>query len=140
MDKPYEYQVSLRIRHPTVPTVDISSALALTPRTSWTAGDAWGPGQSARRESSYWSAVLEGESTLPLPEFLELASRNLEAHADFLQRIVNTGGRVEYFVGWFLNRDSGDVFPASLLQRLGALGIDLSIDLYGPARDKESPS
>ena len=49
------------------------------------------------------------------------------------------GGSTELFVGWFLERDGGDVFPHRLLTELGKLGLDLSLDIY-PERHRPKPA
>jgi hypothetical protein len=132
----YTFKVSLRIYHPSMPPEEISAALSLTPRTSWAAGSSKREqqlsGAASTREWTYWSAVLQNDdSVADLPDFLSDALRTLEVHASFLKGLVQTGGRLELFVAWFLHRpNTGDVFPHSLLERLGALEMDLTLDLY----------
>jgi hypothetical protein len=134
----YSYRVSLRVRHPTIQPAEISAALSLVPRFAWAAGspEPSSTDPAAMHESTYWSAVLDPEPGLSLATFLDRATRRLEVHAAFLSEVRSTGGAVEYFVGWFLNRNAGELLPHTLLRRLAEMGIDLALDLYGP----ESPA
>ncbi|HEY8285587.1 MAG TPA: hypothetical protein VIJ28_14480 [Chloroflexota bacterium] len=36
-----------------------------------------------------------------------------------------------YFIGWYADRKSGEVFPYRLLEKLAHDGIDLALDVYG---------
>jgi hypothetical protein len=58
-------------------------------------------------------------------------------HSDFFHRIRSDGGKVEFFVGWFLKTQAGDDFDLALLSRLVRLQIDLALDNY---YDPELPS
>jgi hypothetical protein len=70
---------------------------------------------------------LQGEE---LHEMFERISDELSNHQDLLKQIKATGGKVEFFIGWFTQDMSGDTFDSVLLSKLGVLGIDLSICVY----------
>jgi hypothetical protein len=56
----------------------------------------------------------------------------LEPHRAFLDQLVRTGGYIEVFVGWFMGGNTGEALGSELLQRMGNLGVSLSLDIYGP--------
>ena len=72
-----------------------------------------------------------GESHEELATFLKGVTRRLSAHVTLFREIKTAGGRVELFVGWYSDRNSGgEVFDSELLEAMGSLGIDLSLDIY----------
>jgi hypothetical protein len=133
-DVTQRYEVSLRVWHPNLDPAQISIALSLMPRVSWAAGSPKarsGQTVGAVETFTYWSAVLEHDASIQLVDLLDEATRGLEARSEFLESVNSTGGRVQYFIGWFIDRSSGELLPYSLLRRLGALKIDLALDIYG---------
>jgi hypothetical protein len=118
----FEFAVSLRLWHPTITPDELSAELGMKPRV-----------ERIKSGANYWCSDSkkgkDSELILAIEEFLGL----LEPHAIFLRRFVATGGRAEQFVGWFTSqRSGGESLPAELLSRLGALGLDLSLDVYAP--------
>ena len=69
-----------------------------------------------------------------LPEFIT----RLEDRADAVRHLVaRPGVTAELFLGFSSgNGQGGFTLPASLLTRIAALGLDLSLDLYLPTIDK----
>jgi hypothetical protein len=63
----------------------------------------------------------------------------LAMHRSFFHRIRAEGGGVEFFVGWFFETQSGDIFDYELLARMADLKIDLSLHVY-PADAASSQS
>ena len=134
----YQYDISLRVRHPSLDPAEITSALGLNPSRSWRAGEArttlTGNPLEGRYGESYWVAKLaKGEwadktLTIVINELLDL----LAEHKGFFQRIRTEGGAAEFFVGWYFDGNGGDVFDCDLLARIAALKIDLSLDVYPP--------
>ena len=49
---------------------------------------------------------------------------------EFFHRVRTEDRVAEFFVGWFFNGNSGEVFDCDLLARLADLQIDLSFDVY----------
>jgi hypothetical protein len=54
----------------------------------------------------------------------------LEKHLVFLQEFLRTGGRLEFYVGIFLQGDSGFEIDNALFRRMQALGLGLSVEMY----------
>jgi hypothetical protein len=53
-------------------------------------------------------------------------------------QVATSGGYAESFVGLFGDRNFGFVLPAPMVQRLGAIGLNLSLDIYPGAERNES--
>ncbi|MBD8900356.1 DUF4279 domain-containing protein [Rhodanobacter sp. DHG33] len=66
-----------------------------------------------------------------LHEVLDRTTNSLFCHKDLFNSIRRCGDRIEIFVGWFSSGNSGEVLPYDLMAKLGELGIDLALDVYG---------
>jgi hypothetical protein len=146
----YQYVISLRVEHPSADPADITSALGLTPSRYWRAGEPRsspkGRPLKGRYQESFWTATL-AEGRWPekdLPAAISDVLDQLEGRRDFFHQVRSEGGRAEFFVGWFFDGQSGDVFGCELLGRMEALKIDLSFALYpppsGPSLDQPQPA
>ena len=133
------FSVTLRCYHPEWDPGQISTQLGMTPEVSWKAGDQRripsGETLSGRCRSTYWcSSKLLGSWDHPiatLTEYIKL----LEGKREFIQNLISSGGRIEFFLGWGLPGPSGgQVLDVDLLGRLGSLGINLAIDVYAKER------
>jgi hypothetical protein len=118
----FRFALSLRLWHPTTTPDEISAELGIEPRHA-----------QVKAGGSYWCSDQDqgedGELIPAIEKFLKL----LAPHAEFLRRFRSTGGTVELFVGWFTSQRSGGCpLPADLLQLMGVLGVDLSLDIYAP--------
>jgi hypothetical protein len=86
---------------------------------------------------TYWTSgsVVEGQwPGKALPSAVGELLDQLAAHKSFLHQTRAEGGKIELFVGWYFDGNSGDVFSFELLDRLADLKIDLSLDIYPPDR------
>jgi hypothetical protein len=136
---PYEFTVSLRIRHPSLDPAQITSSLDLAPKNAWRAGTPRrGPNDEplpGMYRETYWSAPLGEDSwrrsaPIALEPFLLNHLRLLAAHADFLQQLVAEGGSCELFVGLAGSGEIGLEVPPPLLRLLADLHCTLSFDIY----------
>lgn len=72
-----------------------------------------------------------------LAEHVEALLGRLEGKDEVIADLAGTC-TVELFLGFGSeNGQGGDVLPASMLSRLGSLGIDVVLDLYPPASDED---
>jgi len=133
--KSYQFDISLRVRHPSLDPAEITSALGLNPSRSWRAGEARttpkGNPLEGRYSDSYWVVKL-AKGRWPLAAVINELLDQLAPHQALFQQIRAEGGTVEFFVGWFFERNSGDVFDCDLLARMADLKINLSLDVYPP--------
>jgi len=115
---------------------DISVALGMKPQYHWKVGERrttpTGQLLTGVNESTYWcSAGVDGQG-FALAESLSSHLLMLERRREFLTEFVSTGGSVDYFVAWFTDgMNTGATLDWELLKRLGALQIDLDLDVYG---------
>jgi hypothetical protein len=132
---PFKYEVSFRVTHPSIDPVRIEDKLGLTAKYSWKAGDkrnkSNGQTLTNLHKYSYCSFRLKHSPKIGLAELLKDCNKDLYKNKRFLKSIRSTGGKLEYFIGWFSNKDSGEVFDLELLEQLVKLGIDLSLAVYG---------
>ena len=66
----------------------------------------------------------------PIEDFLGQQVQLLREAKTFLKTIRKSGGRTEFFIGLFSERNIGVELPSSLLGSMAELGIDLSLDIY----------
>jgi hypothetical protein len=71
----------------------------------------------------------DGES---LPTHLAAVMAQLKPYRAAFERWSGAGVRFEFFVGWFSDFNSRDIFDWTLLADIAALRISLDIDFYGP--------
>ena len=135
----YSYAISLRIRHPSADPDRFTTQLSLVPQRAWRAGapratPAGTPLEGVNRETYWTSGALE-RGTWPgrsLADAFDALLGRLELHTLFFQNLRADGGRIEFFVGWFFEGNSGDVVDVAIMRRLSDCGIDLSLDVYPP--------
>jgi hypothetical protein len=142
---PYSYTISLRIWHPTIDPEDITKKLKMSPNRTWIAGaqrtTPKGTMLKGNYKESYWYATIHDDEELysddiELEKYIEKFTKSIEIHSEFFNEIRASKGRVEYFVGLYVDSNSGIELPYSLLSFLGELGIDLSFDIY-PEKKEE---
>ena len=137
--------VALRARHPAWHPDRITSMLGLKPRIAWQAGDARrtpdGQPLPGNYPETYWcSEKLDGFSSNSVESLLQYV-KGLEKLRPALEDFLQTGGRIEFSVGWGLTAPSGgEHFPSQLLGNLGHLGIDLSLSIYQQVLDETEQS
>ena len=129
----------MRLTHPNMASEDISAALGMKPRFSWTAGEPRrrpdGVELPGTNDKTYWCCPLAVDPSSSLVDALRASISNLQNCKPFLQTFVETGGEIEYFIGWFTTATSGgDTLDWELLRQLADLKISLSLDVYGNRR------
>ena len=136
---PYTYTVSFRVWHPTIDPDKITENINLKPHRCWMVGQPRSTPRGDRLEGindhTYWTAQLQKQTRLSSrkqkkEDYLSAQMERLKISARFFHRIRRTGGRIEFFVGIFCNKNIGVEIPFSLLTSMGKLGIDLSLDIY----------
>ncbi len=133
----FRFRLSLRLSHPSLTLGEISMGVGLPARGGWNAGEARktpkGQPLSGFNRETYWYTEISHPEEASLTAVLAEHLSALELRRDFLQEFRSTGGRAEYFVGWFTTeRSGGETLPSEILRRLGELSLDLSLDVYAP--------
>jgi hypothetical protein len=133
---PYRFSLSLRVFHPTVTPQFIEAGLGLKAQVAHAAGKnrvtASGKTLPTISPDTRCSFLLgEGDDRI-LPDAINKWNAFLEAKRDFLGQLRSSGGRIEYFIGLFLDPNGGFELDYEQLRSLGDLGVSLSLDIYGP--------
>lgn len=129
----------MRIWHPEIDPTFISETLQMSPKRSWKVGERRSTPKGnllkGKNKESYWTSLIHKEKQLFstnvfLENYIENHTKKMHKYAKFLNEIRETSGRIEYFIGFYIEGNSGSVLPSSLLLSLGKLGIDLAFDVY----------
>jgi hypothetical protein len=136
---PYQFRISLRLRHPSRDLSVATGTFHLKPQHSWVDGGRRSTPSGDRLEGlyqgSYWTArLLDGEMcdsrNLTLDEALEKCWRSLAPHQSFLDELRRDGGSAEFYLGIFASENFGIVVSQQLLNDLASLGVQLAFDVY----------
>src|ERR1700690_2302356 len=131
----YRYKLSLRITHPDLEPQAISSTLGLVPEFSNKAGDLRktpkGVALDGKYPNSYWCHEFTKQDGTSLSEYLLDTAKALDQHKSFFTHIADTGGKIEFFVGMFMDGPNiGETIACDILEQLNSLHIALSLDIY----------
>lgn len=130
----YDYSISLRIWHPNMNPEYISSTLKVEPTHSKKAGDERstpkGKPLPGINEETYFSYSIHTSKKLLLEEAIEAHLADLAKHKQFIEEILDSGGRLSYFIGMYLEGNAGLALTHSLLKKVSDLGIGLDLDIY----------
>jgi hypothetical protein len=157
-ERSYPFQLSLRVRHPSIDPASISRELQIEPEHSFRAGDlrdsTRSPTVTATHVESYWLATLD-PSTLLLDTELDpdiphrhalaqahsvafvmvdtaltvLANSLLRRHAEFFRRIQSEGGEVRLIVAVSARKTRGFTLTPHLSKALSELRIPVDFEL-----------
>ncbi|HKU16279.1 MAG TPA: hypothetical protein VJQ52_17940 [Steroidobacteraceae bacterium] len=155
----YPFQLSLRIRHPSIDPDSISRELQLDPEHSFRAGD---PRESNRsltaiatvHTESYWLGTIDPATLLPgealklgFPPELRLQSHEtmafggldsalllwtngmLRRHAEFFRRLESEGGEVRLIVALSARKARGFTLTPHVSKALSELRIPVDFEL-----------
>lgn len=136
------FRVTIRIIHPVVLPESISKQVGITPDLARAVGSQRltpkGSPLPGINKESYW--LLRGPESDDLPRLIDWANDVLEGAAPFIREMLGTGGRLEYFIGCFVDRQLGASLEPSLLSKCAELGAVLVFDMYGELEGSASPS
>jgi hypothetical protein len=136
--QPYQYVISLRIWHPSMPHEDITSAIGVEPKHNWNVGE---PRVSPRgnqlggtRTSSYWSAPLVSEptssETKEIEETLRLLLARFRHLEPFFLKLRREGGKSEFFVGLYSDNNIVIDLEPKLMALLASASLSICLDYY----------
>lgn len=130
------YQLSFRVSHPLLRSDRISAELGLDPIHAWNVGERARNKKNEEfgsvKNDTYCSyAVDYGLDVSGIADEISRFLGDMEGHKDFLQQIVETGGKLCLYLAWFIsNRMSGEIFASALLEKIANLQIDFVIEIY----------
>jgi len=138
MPKPFRFAVDFQVRHPLMHSDEICEALAMNTEVCWNVGDRRvtpkGTELTGTRRETYCSFDIGSGADGRLANFLRDKIESLQSHAAFLRSIRETGGSLLFYVFWYPNGDTGEVFDIDLLAGIAELGIELGINVYDDRR------
>lgn len=140
--KAFEFDVSLRFFGKSFDPSDLAAEIGMKPVYTHKIGERRKTPKGTALEGvydvSYCSCDVERLDDEELSETLRRSVDFLEQHKDLFNKIRSQGGRAEFFIGWFSTGNTGDTLPYELLAKLGALKIDLALDVYDGARSERT--
>jgi hypothetical protein len=151
----YPFQLSLRVRHPSIDPAAISRELQIEPEHSFRAGEPRDPSRSLAvapvHVDSYWLATLDLEKLLVgtpetalvheitrhtqtiatslEPALTILTASVLRRHAEFFRRIQSEGGEVRLIVAISARKMRGFTLTPHLSRALSELRIPIDFEL-----------
>ena len=135
----YRFCVSLHVSHPTLDLGELTQILGLKPSRVWKSGEPRVTPKGTPLEGVYkynsWSAPLHEQkrifsTDIYLEDYLEKLNQQLTPHKIKFGEIVNSGGYIEYFVGWFSEGNIGATLNPKLLKSTAELNISIRLDIY----------
>ena len=97
------------------------------------------PPEGTRKET-YWYRSLPLSRNAELSSSIKSLLNRLSSRKNFFKKVRAKGGTVEFFVGWFIERNSGETLGQDVLKDLSNLQIDLSLDVYPPPHNTRKRS
>jgi len=151
----YPFQLSLRVRHPSIDPASISRERQMEPEHSFRAGEPRDPSRSLAvapvHVDSYWLATLDLEKLLVgtpetalvheitrhtqtiatslEPALTILTASVLRRHAEFFRRIQSEGGEVRLIVAISARKTRGFTLTPHLSRALSELRIPVDFEL-----------
>ena len=136
------FKLALRIRHPFIDPKVITGILELTPTYAHRVGE---PRRNPRgdllqgtNKESFWFLTCKTESYSGVSEAIETLNKWLWPKKHFLCELSDQGGSIEYFIGWFVDKNEGDTLGWKLLQECAELRVNIGLDVYGYALKQKS--
>src|SRR5262252_5547037 len=139
---PYQFNLSLRIKHPERDLSDLYAKLSmvsmLKPKRIWKVGDVRIAQDGRTLEGQYIESYCyfsifnepQDSNAESLSSTLDRVTKALLPYKADLDNHTNSGGTLEFFVGLYVNANSGDEFSPILIKTVGDLGIYISLDIY----------
>ena len=136
---PFNYAVSLQIRHPTAQADALAGPLPWRAASSWSVGDERstpkGRALGGERSQSYCTFEVGKGDDGKLAACLSPITEELLVHREHLAELRRTGGGLSFYVYWYPCGDTGEVFTAQLMAKMASLGIDFGLNVYEDRSD-----
>lgn len=128
------FGVSIQIWHPTIDPAVLTEAFGRAPFRCWQMGlprtTMRGDPLPGRWPQSYWVARRRVERRRDfLVELLQELTA-LEERSALVTRLLQEGGDIQIKVSLPGDRNIGDVLSADAMRRMGALGVNLDIEVF----------
>jgi hypothetical protein len=139
---PYTYEVSLRVTHPSKNLGDVFQSLSSIPgvvpgrlvnkggKRTTPQGQELGGKYNKSGFHIKLSEDKQSSEKIDLEDSLLNFVEKIKPYQEPLNDLVVTGGMVSFFVGLFIDANSGLVFDNTFLKELSNMGIGLELDIY----------
>lgn len=128
------FKMTLRVSHPSIDPQAITAELSLAPTNSYKNGESRstpkGNPLSGNYNHSFWAHELVTEGCADISDAINKANEKIGLHREFMANIVEGGGSIQYFVGWFIDGSSGEILSWKLLKDCSDLNVDIYFDVY----------
>ncbi|MDR2880415.1 MAG: hypothetical protein LBV29_00735 [Azoarcus sp.] len=132
-DRASSFRVAIRITHPEILPELITQQIGREPDVEKAVGGQRvtpkGTVLPGLNNESYW--FLRGPESDDLPHLIDWANSVMQGAVPFVQKLLSTGGRLEYFIGCFIKEQLGTSLEPSLIAKCADLGVTLVFDMYG---------
>jgi hypothetical protein len=112
-------------------TSHVTALLGLTPTDSHDIGELRSQRDPRPWTHMHWGFASNLDDNADLDEHLAHLCDQLEPRAEALHELARQGYLLDWFCFVEFDGQGGPRFGAELLHRLGALPVDLTLDLYG---------
>lgn len=134
------FSLSLRVMSDDLDPDEIGALLGMEPESVGRKGQhIRDKPRYARYSTNIWVQRYMEKPYEPFRAYLSEFLTKLEAHGDALKRLTSRPGvEAALFVGYGAKSGQGGFeVPASMMARIGALGLDFELDLYPPTIDED---
>ena len=133
----YNYALSFRAHHPTLSAKEVRAVFRMRPKISRRVGEPRRTPRGNLLKGVWKNTYLCFEVTVrvgeELPDAIERILKKLRKRSKEIQAFRASGGRMDFFIGIFVERNKGVTFEPDLLAELADVGIELQLDIYGSA-------
>lgn len=128
------FVISLRIAHPSVTQEAIASSLGMSPYIAHSVGTARTTPKGRPLDGIYKETYCSFNLVSKQPGYFIDGIRALlpliDPHKKYFRELRDTGGRVELYVGVFLEESSGFVFSIEDMSAFVDACVDISVDYH----------
>ncbi len=129
-----DWNIMLRARHPTSDLSDLGDVIGVAPGGGYRAGDPRSSPSGRKLDGVYKESFWQGLEVHGLGSAFTSAVASfvdaVEAHVDLVKLRYGGDLRREIYGQHFAYRNHGGTLPAALLARMGALSIDLDLEVF----------
>jgi len=137
----YKFCVSLSITHPSYNAEEISKALGLSPTMARNVGEPRvsknGSLLGGTNKETFWKVNLHSENKIHsdqelMESFISRENKKLEVHKQYFGELIESGGYIEYFIGWFSEGsiNMNVTLEPKLLKETADLNITIGLAAY----------
>jgi hypothetical protein len=133
------FEITLRLRHPSLDPSEISGALGLKPSLSSKVGSR--AGKVVRKWSFWYGLLAEGAGVRKYESALKKAVLLLESRQEWLKNYFGDDGEIDVIFNLYTDLDEGKIcevsFYPELLLRLSKLNAGMQVNVWKDEKTEE---